>query len=883
MSSPSKFRCIRKLSISDAIFRNPQPFFMILSIRNTATKGTRRSRRKRRSERKDKKEEVYVDQVNDSNNVINLSGVDLTFEQLSLLNKGLGFAPVQDFQLFQTVIDLQRFTRKLTLKKFFTTRSSFEVTDSPELGSQLPVCLDDDGSNEMGNLSNLNFKETCVLSDMEELLEQQGENVNNFSQAFFGNHNSGLKRKSIFCPNYNRGPYITTFEGLVERDLRLLAQGFTQSSIQTKNLTYVECQQLEHLKSRKDIMFRKADKGGALVVLSTTQYRQEALRQLSDVTHYEPLIGDPTAKFSLLLDELISFGKILYVIDKKEVDYLSCPHPVIPVFHHLPKIHKSLTDPLGRPIVASIGSLGDGLSRYVDSYLQPLVFKLPSFVKDSADVMIDLGDVVWKSHYRWVTLDVVSLYSIIQHQQGLSAVNHFLNTSQLSTSLCTFLIESITFLLTHNYFLFDSRFYLQLLGTAMGTSFAPSYANLFMGFWEAQFIYHSNNTYRSNIVFFKRYIDDLIMIWDGDESSLKSFVNTLNTNDLNIRFTYEHNINCISFLDLLLYIDHDMTIQSQIFRKPNSRNTLLSAKSCHPWSLVKSIPKAQFVRLRRLCTNDDSFIAQSKELTNRFLARGYTQKIIQDAFESAESMDRSVFSAKKKKKRNNVSLTYGDECPLFISTYSRQAQNIRNIINKHWATLALDKDLTQFVKNGPKFTYRKAQTLGSHLSPSLFHTTPEYKNIRGIPKGFYSCGNCSMCKYACNTKVIKYEDDKKSHVIKAFLNCNTTFTVYLLQCGCSMRYVGRTKRTLKTRIAEHVRFIKKKDDTHPVPRHFTRCSRGGIANFSFMALEHISQGVRGGDREGTLNRREMYWIYTLRTLHPLGINQEWELKHFLAG
>ncbi|XP_075460475.1 uncharacterized protein LOC142497064 isoform X3 [Ascaphus truei] len=38
MSSPSKFRCIRKLSISDAIFRNPQPFFMILSISRLAVR-----------------------------------------------------------------------------------------------------------------------------------------------------------------------------------------------------------------------------------------------------------------------------------------------------------------------------------------------------------------------------------------------------------------------------------------------------------------------------------------------------------------------------------------------------------------------------------------------------------------------------------------------------------------------------------------------------------------------------------------------------------------------------------------------------------------------------------------------------------------------------
>lgn len=35
--------------------------------------------------------------------------------------------------------------------------------------------------------------------------------------------------------------------------------------------------------------------------------------------------------------------------------------------------------------------------------------------------------------------------------------------------------------LTRNYFLFDSRYILQIKGTAMGKSFAPFYANIFYG------------------------------------------------------------------------------------------------------------------------------------------------------------------------------------------------------------------------------------------------------------------------------------------------------------------------------------------------------------------------------------------------------------------
>ncbi|MEE6473445.1 hypothetical protein FKM82_010031 [Ascaphus truei] len=124
---------------------------------------------------------------------------------------------------------------------------------------------------------------------------------------------------------------------------------------------------------------------------------------------------------------------------------------------------------------------------------------------------------------------------------------------------------------------------------------------------------------------------------------------------------------------------------------------------------------------------------------------------------------------------------------------------------------------------------------------------------------------------------------KKSFYIKSFINCNSSFVIYILFCGCDQRYIGRTIRPLKVRIAEHVRLIKKKDLIHPVPRHFSLCPKGGINNFSYAALEHIPSHVRGGDRENTLNKREMFWIYTLCTLYPSGINQEWELKHFLTS
>lgn len=55
----------------------------------------------------------------------------------------------------------------------------------------------------------------------------------------------------------------------------------------------------------------------------------------------------------------------------------------------------------------------------------------------------------------------------------------------------------------------------------MGTRFAPCFANLYVGDFEKDFIY-GNHGWKENIIFFKRYIDDLIFIWNGSTQDFET-------------------------------------------------------------------------------------------------------------------------------------------------------------------------------------------------------------------------------------------------------------------------------------------------------------------------------------------------------------------------
>ena len=87
-----------------------------------------------------------------------------------------------------------------------------------------------------------------------------------------------------------------------------------------------------------------------------------------------------------------------------------------------------------------------------------------------------------------VSLDIRSLYTNISHKEGIEAVKQKLKKSKPSISIKV-ILTFLKLILTLNNFGFNSINYLQKKDCAVGTKYVPSYANIFMCWFEKKFIF----------------------------------------------------------------------------------------------------------------------------------------------------------------------------------------------------------------------------------------------------------------------------------------------------------------------------------------------------------------------------------------------------------
>ncbi|OCT77762.1 hypothetical protein XELAEV_18028857mg [Xenopus laevis] len=95
-----------------------------------------------------------------------------------------------------------------------------------------------------------------------------------------------------------------------------------------------------------------------------------------------------------------------------------------------------------------------------------------------------------------------------------------------------------------------------------------------------------------------------------------------------------------------------------------------------------------------------------------------------------------------------------------------------------------------------------------------------------------------------------------------------------------LQYVGKTTRPFRKRLSEHLGCVARRDCSSAVAKHLIECHNSALCVHA-QTIDRVVSGVRKGDLDLPLLRKEAMWIYRLGTVSPNGLNREWELNCFI--
>lgn len=194
------------------------------------------------------------------------------------------------------------------------------------------------------------------------------------------------------------------------------------------------------------------------------------MRELLEIKdHYQPIRFSSISVLKNEVTSLLSLGKEEGWICDNEYRFILNMHPVLPAIYGLQKVHKSMSNPPMRPIVSSLGSLLEPLSKYVDFFLKPMVQKQRSYLKDTAHIIsIFEGQGFNRVTQLLVTLDIESLYTNIPQDDTIRVISSMLDEEEPIGGNKDFIVACISMVLKNNIFLFKDELYRQTKGTSMG-------------------------------------------------------------------------------------------------------------------------------------------------------------------------------------------------------------------------------------------------------------------------------------------------------------------------------------------------------------------------------------------------------------------------------
>ena len=174
----------------------------------------------------------------------------------------------------------------------------------------------------------------------------------------------------------------------------------------------------------------------------------------------------------------------------------------------------------------------------------------------------------------------------------------------------------------------------------------------------------------------------------------------------------------LPFLDINLRISEDR-IQTSAFYKETDTHNYLNFSSFHPDHCRRAIPYSQFLRLRRLCSDDDDFLIKSREMMTFFTQRGYQLTSLEQDLRKVTTIGRS--DALTGSERGDTTV---DRVPM-VMTYHPFNIHIKRYLLQNFGILSTDQQTRDIFPQPPMVAYKRDLSLRDILVHSTDSSSTE--------------------------------------------------------------------------------------------------------------------------------------------------------------
>ena len=426
-------------------------------------------------------------------------------------------------------------------------------------------------------------------------------------------------------------------------------------------------------------------------------------------------------------------------------------------------------------------------------------------------------------------MDVNKLYPSVPRQEGIAACKEALELREEKEIPTEEVIEMIELVLDNNNFnTVNSKHFIQVNGTAIGSKLGRNYACTYLGKWESNLL----NSCELKPFLYLRYIDDIFGIWLHGEDKLREFHILANSIHEHIKLELKLSTTVVEFLDVRVSVNAN-SLCTDVYTKPTDSKSYLHFSSDHPSHMKKAIPSGLAMRARRICSSSSDFRRQITDIHTNLCSRGYPDQVIRNGMRRVERLDRSKLLEGVTSKKDRVGV------PLVV-TYSSHLPNISKILKEKKHILARSDKLSHIIKSDMFVSYRR----GTNLRYILVHK--KTKQLGQIDKkGEGGCGkNCVVCKVIYKQEErVRGPGEKETCTYDRTIGCrsrNVIYGIFCEVCECVV-YVGETGGVLYQRVQNHMSTIRCKRNEMEVAAHFNEEGHH-LSDAKFVGLEKVWKG-----------------------------------------